>query len=144
MGRDAKHLASDAVHALRFYDWPGNVRELEHAIEHAMVLAQRDVIAASDLPFGRHSTLPTGAGKAGGTATLADEAPIDREGRPLGADFSDLPYAEAKKQLLARFDEEYTSGLLKKTSGNMSEAARRAGLDRLNFRRLLKRRRDDG
>jgi two-component system response regulator HydG len=147
MGRDAKRLSSDAVHALRSYDWPGNVRELEHAIEHAMVLAQRDVIAASDLPFGRHSTVPVGAGKSGIAPPVVVDASAEHGGGALGVDLTvlaDLPYAEAKKRLLAHFDEEYTSGLLKMTSGNMSEAARRAGLDRSNFRRLLKRRRDEG
>jgi DNA-binding NtrC family response regulator len=143
MGRDAKHLSSDAVRALRSYDWPGNVRELEHAIEHAMVLAQRDVIAAADLPFGRHSTVPAVAGKTSAAPSVAEDAGGEQGGRSLGADLSDLPYAEAKKKLLARFDEEYTSSLLVITGGNMSEAARRAGLDRSNFRRLLKRRRND-
>ncbi len=32
------------------YSWPGNVRELENTIERAMVLAEREVIAADDLP----------------------------------------------------------------------------------------------
>jgi DNA-binding NtrC family response regulator len=144
MGREAKHLSSDAVHALRSYDWPGNVRELEHAIEHAMVLAQRDVIAASDLPFGRHSTLPAGAAKSGAAPPAADNAGGEQRSQPWSSDWSEYPYAEAKKRLLARFDAEYTSGLLKISGGNMSEAARRAGLDRSNFRRLLKRRRDEG
>ena len=54
-----------------------------------------------------------------------------------------LPYAEAKKRLVASFDESYTGELLRRAGGNMSEAARRAGLDRSNFRRLLKRHKDD-
>src|SRR5260221_4033656 len=53
MQRHPKRLGPDALRALCEYDWPGNVRELEHAIEHAMILSQRDVIAASDLPFAR-------------------------------------------------------------------------------------------
>jgi ActR/RegA family two-component response regulator len=32
---------------------------------------------------------------------------------------------------------------LRQSAGNLSEAARRAGLDRSNFRRLLKRRKDE-
>ena len=32
------------------YSWPGNVRELENTIERAMVLTERDVITADDLP----------------------------------------------------------------------------------------------
>jgi DNA-binding NtrC family response regulator len=41
------------------------------------------------------------------------------------------------------FDESYTGELLRQTGGNMSEAARRAKLDRSNFRRLLKRHKED-
>jgi DNA-binding NtrC family response regulator len=59
------------------------------------------------------------------------------------AELAELPYAEAKKRLLSQFDETYTRELLERASGNMSEAARRAGLDRSNFRRLLKRCRDE-
>jgi len=32
------------------YAWPGNVRELENTIERAMVLSERDVLSAEDLP----------------------------------------------------------------------------------------------
>jgi DNA-binding NtrC family response regulator len=59
------------------------------------------------------------------------------------ADLAGLPYAEAKRRLLNQFDENYTRDLLQRVGGNMSEAARRAGLDRSNFRRLLKRCRDE-
>ncbi len=39
-----------AMDALSRYAWPGNVRELIHVLEHAMVLADRDVIGPEDLP----------------------------------------------------------------------------------------------
>jgi transcriptional regulator of acetoin/glycerol metabolism len=32
------------------HHWPGNVRELENVIEHAVVLAQGEVISPRDLP----------------------------------------------------------------------------------------------
>ncbi|MGH7438579.1 MAG: hypothetical protein ACRENE_23065 [Polyangiaceae bacterium] len=54
-------------------------------------------------------------------------------------ELAQLPYPEAKRRLLASFDEVYTSELLRRAEGNMSEAARRAGLDRSNFRRLTRR-----
>lgn len=69
--------------------------------------------------------------------------------RPSGSasamlvDLADAPYADAKRSLVALFDETYTGELLRRTGGNLSEAARRAGLDRSNFRRLLKRHRDE-
>jgi DNA-binding NtrC family response regulator len=166
MRRDGKTLTQDAARALREYEWPGNVRELEHAIEHAMVLSQRDAITAADLPIGhpRHgregATMPgiggagtrilpdaptgffaapgspTGAGSAGSPASPASPP------HTMFADLADLPYAEAKKRLVTLFDDEYTGEQLRRTGGNLSEAARRAGLDRSNFRRLLKKQKE--
>jgi two-component system response regulator AtoC len=40
----------EARRHLMEYGWPGNVRELENTIERAMVLAEKDVITAEDLP----------------------------------------------------------------------------------------------
>jgi DNA-binding NtrC family response regulator len=135
MDRDVKRLSPDAVRALRAYAWPGNVRELEHAIEYAFVLSQGDVIHATDLPFVR----------ARSEAPMAAPAEVDESGVELAGGFVEglveLPYAEAKKRLLTRFDDHYTEELLRRTNGNLSEAARRAGLDRSNFRRIMRRRR---
>jgi DNA-binding NtrC family response regulator len=152
MRRQSKRLGPDAVRALREYDWPGNVRELEHAIEHAMVLAQRDIISAQDLPFVRPSGLPREPSTSPGLGPIARRQDLEPSrpvvtavglpGDPL-VELAELPYAEAKKRILGQFDETYTRELLQRASGNMSEAARRAGLDRSNFRRLLKRCRDE-
>jgi DNA-binding NtrC family response regulator len=149
MHREPKQLAPDATRALRDYEWPGNVRELEHAIEHAMVLSQKDLICASDLPFVR----PSGTFRDGTMPGLGPDPSGARstEGGPGGddsthamlADLAELPYAEAKRRLVSRFDETYTGEILRRTGGNMSEAARRAGLDRSNFRRLLKRHKEE-
>ncbi|HEX5472574.1 MAG TPA: sigma 54-interacting transcriptional regulator, partial [Lacipirellulaceae bacterium] len=46
-----RHLADEAVHAVRHYPWPGNVRELANAMEAAHVLATGDEIRLSDLPI---------------------------------------------------------------------------------------------
>jgi two-component system response regulator HydG len=161
MQRDPRRLTQDAVRVLREYDWPGNVRELEHAIEHAMVLAQKDVITAADLPFGRSTELssplrdsasipgaaivpgPMRDGMVGHARANGPVPDIAGATRSLLSELSELPYAEAKRRLVGLFDETYTSELLRRTGGNMSEAARRAGLDRSNFRRLLRRRKDE-
>lgn len=49
-----------------------------------------------------------------------------------------MGYPDAKKRVLAEFNDAYVGALLASTSGNMSEAARRSGLDRSNFRRLVR------
>ena len=127
MGRDAKKLIPGAIDALRGYGWPGNVRELEHALEHAFVLAKGNSIHPTDLPaalLGRRSRFP--------------EAEAPSIVRPMPAELTQLSYAEAKRRALAAFDEEYVRETLRRVDGNFSAAARHAGLDRSNFRRIAK------
>jgi DNA-binding NtrC family response regulator len=98
------------------------VRELEHAIEHAFVLSQGDVIEARDLPARDDEPFP------------ATEPPT-----AVSGDTFALPYAEAKKRLLADFDVAYVRAALDRAGGNVSDAARQSGLDRSNFRRVMRR-----
>ncbi|HEX4511894.1 MAG TPA: sigma 54-interacting transcriptional regulator, partial [Polyangiaceae bacterium] len=126
MGRTPKRLSDDAMRSLRNYDWPGNVRELEHAIEHAFVLSQGDVIEARDLPIAKEASgFPT-------EQPTAISPPWNHEAYAL-------PYPDAKKKVLADFDVAYVREALRRSNGNVSEAARLSGLDRSNFRRVLRR-----
>jgi DNA-binding NtrC family response regulator len=142
MQRPVKRFSAEAVRALREYGWPGNVRELEHAIERAVVLAPSDVIGPSDLPFARPGE-PWGTPSSPPPSpswrpTPPPRVPADVGGAPI-AELAGMPYAEAKKRMMAFFDEAYTNEILRRTGGNMSEAARQAGLDRSNFRRIVRR-----
>jgi DNA-binding NtrC family response regulator len=128
MDRPAKRLSSEALKGLREYPWPGNVRELEHALERAFILCQGEIIQPSDLPFGRAAEPREPKRRDSKAASgLRIEALVD------------LPYPEAKKRVLELFDAEYTMELMRRADGNLSEAARQAGMDRSNFRRLIKR-----
>jgi DNA-binding NtrC family response regulator len=49
-----------------------------------------------------------------------------------------LPYAQAKRLAMRAFERRYLTALLEKNNNNVSSAARAAGVDRSNFRRLLK------
>ena len=42
-------LDAPALQALLDHPWPGNIRELDHAVERAVLMAQGDVVRASDL-----------------------------------------------------------------------------------------------
>jgi two-component system response regulator HydG len=44
-------ISPDAKEILENYPWPGNVRELENAIEHAFVLADKNMLEARHFPF---------------------------------------------------------------------------------------------
>lgn len=57
--------------------------------------------------------------------------------------FAGLPYARAREQALRRFEQSYVEAQLQASGGNISAAARRAGMDRSNFKRLLKKYRRD-
>jgi DNA-binding NtrC family response regulator len=119
-------ISPDAMKLLQQQAWPGNVRELENAIEYAVVFCREDTIVPQDLPFARASN------------SMSVEAP-QAVTSPVLSGLVDLPYREAKQQALARFETAYFSALLDRAGGNVSEAARQAGLDRSNFRRASKR-----
>lgn len=43
-------FTDQAMESLRAYAWPGNVRELENVMQRLILMAERDVIDAADLP----------------------------------------------------------------------------------------------
>jgi two-component system response regulator HydG len=114
-GRNVKTFAPGAIELLARYPWPGNVRELENVIERAVVLARGEVIGESELP-----------------SVVKGTAPMSTRTR---AKTIDLPLAESR----AEFERRYLSDLLARVNGNLSSAAKIAGLDRSNLRRLLRR-----
>ncbi len=144
---EAKTLSADAENALLAHDWPGNVRELENAIERAHTFSEGSVIEAAQLPSAPHETSTTRLRVLSPSvefAPLAAAPPSGGELDPrIASELLDLPYAEAKRRLLAIFDGTYGHALLQRTGGNLTEAARLAGLDRSNFRRVIKKTKRD-
>ncbi|MDR3246900.1 MAG: sigma-54 dependent transcriptional regulator [Prevotellaceae bacterium] len=49
--KELKGLSKEARIKLQSYPWPGNVRELEHAIERAVILAEKQIIGAENFIF---------------------------------------------------------------------------------------------
>ncbi|HEX3775541.1 MAG TPA: sigma-54 dependent transcriptional regulator [Polyangiaceae bacterium] len=126
-GSQVKKISPDAMRLLSNHHWQGNVRELENAIEHAVVFCRDDTLTPAELPFGR---------VANGASAEPNATP---SAEPVKQVLYDLPYREAKERSLEAFETAYFTGLLARTQGNVSEAARQAGLDRSNFRRAVKR-----
>jgi two-component system, NtrC family, response regulator HydG len=120
-GDSPPSLSPDALDAMNGYGWPGNVRELENAIMHAIALHHSDVIGPESLPVSITNRT---------TAASAVNARDDGELEPL---------TEAKRRAGAAFEKRYLIAAMEKAKGSVSEAARLAGLDRTNFRRLLQR-----
>jgi two-component system response regulator HydG len=118
--KQLKGFTREAIAALSSYRWPGNVRELENVVERAVVMCREEVIGVDLLSD--HLV---------GTSTSSE--PVG-----LGA-LSRMPFAEAKQLANEAFERRYLEAVLQRTDGNVSEAARESGMDRSNFRRVLKR-----
>ncbi|MBK8259050.1 MAG: sigma-54-dependent Fis family transcriptional regulator [Polyangiaceae bacterium] len=119
-GRDVRRISPEAMRLLRRQPWEHNLRELRSALAHAVALARSEVLLPRDLPF-----LPA-------VPDVSPDELFDDELRSLS-------YAEARKRALAAFEKRYTRVVLDAEEGNKSGGARRAGMDRSNFKRLLRR-----
>jgi DNA-binding NtrC family response regulator len=122
--RPTPKLSDEAIRQLQQRPWKGNVRELQNVIEHAIVVAEgRDVIEVEDL----HVVGEVGADRTGSRdASLAPGSPI-------------RAYHETRERVMARFERDYLTQVLQETQGNVSEAARVAGVNRATLYRILER-----
>ena len=111
-----------AARALRGRPWKGNVRELQNVIEHMVVMLEPGAeIRAEDLP------------------ALGERQVEDLRTWTPTTVSTEEPYYAARDRLVAEFELYYLTQLLTHSRGNMSRAARVAGVDRTTLYRLLDR-----
>jgi two-component system, NtrC family, response regulator GlrR len=123
MGRGSFAQSPALLEQLQHHDWPGNVRELRNVVERALSLGDA---AFHDLGGdGRAPALPS-AGDAASAPRSSDPAVLE------------LPFKEAKAQLVEAFERDYLTALLARHHGNISRAASEAGIDRNYIHRLVK------
>ncbi|MBI5548579.1 MAG: sigma 54-dependent Fis family transcriptional regulator [Deltaproteobacteria bacterium] len=111
----AENLVSPAtMDLLCRHRWPGNVRELRNVLE---------------------ATLALGEPPAFDGAVAEEEEPeaVVHLQPVLG-----LPYKEARSRLLDKFERHYLRDLLQNAGGNVSEAARKAEMDRTYLSSLIR------
>jgi DNA-binding NtrC family response regulator len=107
-----------AFHRLTAYGWPGNVRELRNVLMRAVALAP---------PNPRFEDLPI----------LFRPDSVGAEQPPLAR--ADTAYHEAKAAILARFDRDYLTDLMRREGSNLAQAARVAGIERKHLYKVLER-----
>lgn len=117
-GIGEKEFSAEALAALAGRDWPGNVRELFNFVRRLTVFCRGDVIGP----------------KAVATADPDQSDPADGDDDTLGT-----PYLEAKARVVDAFTRRYVERLLAQTRGNVSEAARLSGLERVSLQKILRR-----
>jgi len=118
-------LDDDALAALEAYGWPGNVRELQNIIERGCALAEGETLSRRDLP----DHVLAGGRPSGGAAAPAVEAHL--------AGTTELGLKDAKDRWMAVLEASYLRELLDRHQGNISAAAKAAGIDRKTFHRLV-------
>lgn len=112
-------LSEAAITFLRSRPWRGNVRELQNVIEHVAVLAEPDQqIQPDHIP-------------------IYDESGDWPAEPQVVQQVSDKPFHVAKDLVIAQFEKDYLVRLISRAGGNMSKAARLAGIDRTTLYRLM-------
>jgi DNA-binding NtrC family response regulator len=115
IGRELKlstpgEVDPETLARLRRHAWPGNVRELRNHLEQWVIL----------------QTAPSLEPAAPAAASLTEG-------------LTTLPWRDAKAALIDRFERDYLREVLEATGGNVAEAARRAGVNRVTFFRTINR-----
>ncbi|MDX2015615.1 MAG: sigma 54-interacting transcriptional regulator [Myxococcaceae bacterium] len=106
-------VSAETLARLEEHPWRGNVAELRDWVEQALAV---------------------GGVTANPGATLDDEEPDAAPATP-----QTLDYKRARDEVLTSFEKEFVTHLLRTFDGNISKAAREAGVDRAYLHRLIKR-----
>jgi DNA-binding NtrC family response regulator len=125
-GRDDIDISYKTMEKLKRHRWPGNVRELKNFVERAVLLTQGGEIETRFLGANALQT-ESRADPEQGAAPMAEQA--IEEG---------MPFKDAKNRLIEEFEVAYWSNLLERTGGNVSKAARIAGVHRKSVEYILK------
>ena len=131
-GRKGLRFAPEVMALLVRYAWPGNVRELENSVEHAVAVADHDVLAPNDLPASvRTPRLLTRTAGSAGDGTAFERAGRDARGSGGVRD----PDARS----LDDVTREYVLRVLERHRDNATSAAKQLGVSRTTLWRMLKR-----
>ena len=107
-------ITPEMMATLRSHRWPGNVRELRNWVEATLAMGE-----AGELYDGSRGSL----------------SPADGDTDVLVK----MPYKEARASVVEEFEHKYLSYLIEACRHNVSEAARRAKMDRSYLVKLLQR-----
>jgi DNA-binding NtrC family response regulator len=130
--KDASASASDLerlrdaafLEQLRRHDWPGNVRELRNVVDATLAMGEPPPLVSID----------------GVTTNIPPPGAVPSVGPQLAlAPLLEQPYKDARQLVLTEFERAYLPKLLERASGNVSQAARDADMDRSHLWELLRR-----
>ena len=117
LGKSVTEVPDNVSKILINYDYPGNVRELSNLIERGIILSKDQTFSLYSLP----------------DIVLHNEKSPD-----LDFDITNSNLKIARQDTVSTFEKKYLIDLLKKHYGNVTLAAKTAGIERQSFYRLLK------
>ena len=133
MNRQLEGFTPEAMNVLMERDWrDNNVRELESVIRRAAVTADGDTILAEHVD--RQARVPDSHPP---VSAVADPPSADPDTLP--EHLSRLTYKDFKARVVDLYSRAYLLEVLRRSNGNISEAARLAGQERPNFKKLMRR-----
>ena len=124
-------LRPDALEVLAQYRWPGNVRELQNAVRRGIAMCRGEEVGVDDLP--EAVVMAAGEEPPPRVAAAAHEGAA-----PASIDGAGGGFFQERARRMAAFEREYLTGTLAHHHGDVTAAARAAGIPRGTFYRLLK------
>lgn len=136
--KESTGFAREAMQLIAGYRWPGNVRELQSVVKHALLEATGPVIVPAYLPSVlRDSQEP-------GSLVANDRQRITNGASQQGLDFTrltrellDSGSEDIHRELVGLAEKEILAEVLRYTSGNLTQAAKRLGITRTTLRSKL-------
>jgi DNA-binding NtrC family response regulator len=122
MEKDIIGFDNDAAERLTAHDWPGNARQLRNVIERAAIGCEKNRITVNDLPLlsgAEDNSLP------------AEEIPSTNE------ELKQLK-KKIRQRSVAQIEKKFILTALAKNNWNVTQAARKVGLQRTNFQGLMR------
>lgn len=119
-GRPVPEMDSEVAEKLKGYGWPGNVRELRNLVSRGVALQSDFLDVLGSGPLGA----PAAAPEPPASAALPAEGDLP-------------PYHATKERLVDEWERAYCVRALDNNSGNVSAAAREAGMHRKSLEYLL-------
>jgi len=111
-------LSDTAWERVQSYSWPGNVRELENCVQYLTCLQLDHLVHADELPL---------------LSTEEEESTV-----PSTPEHANASFQKSKRELVNLFEREYLEDALRKSKGNIAEAARASGKARRAFFELMR------
>ena len=115
--KNVNRINVDAMKTLQNYEWPGNVRQLMNLIEQCVVLSDTDYIGVEHLP---------------------SELAFELTEIKMNTEFGKFSFRDAKQKATKQIEYSLIDQALKRTAGNVSEAARQLKMKRQFLQQKMK------